>query len=219
MSNIKESVEQVPSLVEGVKEMLSKLKEKFFTETELKFTDAKLKDGTIVSWDGDNLEAGVPLFVIDESGQRLPAPDMEYVLEDGTAITVMNGVVSEIKPNAAPSEEPKATEEMAEPNATAAPAPAPVDVKSIVESVIKETRFVNEDYEGKFVAIEKENTELKDKVNQLTEMLKETFAVVEKIASQPSEAPKPKRDGFMVSKTLSEREKEIEEFRKNYLTN
>jgi len=219
--NLKDSVLEIPELVKQLKE--------FFAEkVELKFTDAKLQDGTIVSYDGEVPMAGVSIFVIDTAGQRLPAPDGEHVFEDGTIVQVVGGVIKEVK-QAAPSSEPKAPEEMQDnqtPNQNTPMTPA--EVKSIIETVIKETVFSKEEMESKmaekmldipskFEAIEKENTALKAEVEKLSALLKETFSIVEKIASAPSVEPTKKKDGFMIEEKVSDREKDIEEFRKKYL--
>ena len=56
-------------------EKLSGLVSKFNADTTTKetFVDAKLMDGTIVRY--EKLEVGMPLLVIDEAGNELPAPD------------------------------------------------------------------------------------------------------------------------------------------------
>ena len=208
--DLKEAINEIPNLVKV-------LKEKFMGVVEQKFIDAKLKDGTIVSYDGETPAVGMPLFVIDEKGERLPVPDGEHELEDGSVIVTNGGMIVEIKPSA--TEEPKAEEEMSEGNvAPVAQSTPPVDVKSIVESIIKETRFVNEEYEAKFLAIENENATLKTEIEKLSGLLKETFAVVEVIAAQPSVEVKPKNDGFMKKQVeITDRQKEITDFRAKYL--
>jgi hypothetical protein len=211
--DIKESIKEIPTLTESVKSMIQTLKEKFMEKVEQSFSESKLKDGTIISYESESLEKGVPLFVLDEAGNRLPAPDGEHVLEDGSVIVVIEGIVSEVKP-AEPIEE----EEM---SGDAAPTAKPLnesDVKRIVETIVKETVFSNAEYVAKFEAIENENKELKSEVEKLSALLKETFSIVEKISAEPSEKPKERKDGFMI-KTLDEREKEKQEFRKKYFTN
>lgn len=67
-----------------------------FSETQ-KMAEAKLADGTIVQWEGD-LGEGVAINVIGEDGNTMPAPDAVHVLEDGTEITTVGGLVTDIKP-------------------------------------------------------------------------------------------------------------------------
>ena len=65
-----------------------------------KFMEAKLKDGTIVQYEGE-LNVGTALNVIDAGGEVSSAPNGSHELEDGTIVTVAEGIVTEItKPEA-----------------------------------------------------------------------------------------------------------------------
>ena len=58
----------------------------------------KATDKGDIEWDGDeDLKAGDAVYVTDEEGNRVAAPDGEYVTEDGKTIVVVDGKVSEIK--------------------------------------------------------------------------------------------------------------------------
>ena len=46
--------------------------------------------------DEDEVREGVAVFVVNESGERVPAEDGDYVLEDGRAATVAGGIVVKI---------------------------------------------------------------------------------------------------------------------------
>lgn len=72
-------------------EALKLLKQLF---TKQNFADAKLSDGTIVS--AEAFEPGQDLFIIDELGERIPAPDGEHTLEDGTKVMVEGGKIKEL---------------------------------------------------------------------------------------------------------------------------
>lgn len=51
-----------------------------------------------IEWDGEeDLEAGREVFVLDEDGNRVPAPDGEYTTADGKVIVVVEGRVAEIR--------------------------------------------------------------------------------------------------------------------------
>lgn len=71
-------------------------------------TDYKLADGTAVNI--DKLEVGGVLTVAGA-----PAADGEYTLDDGTSITVLNGVISEVESAVDESAEDAATAEMKTP--------------------------------------------------------------------------------------------------------
>jgi len=59
------------------------------------FKDAKLQDGTIVS--AETFEPGQALMIIDEAGNRTPAPDGEHILEDGTCVYVTGGLIDRVE--------------------------------------------------------------------------------------------------------------------------
>lgn len=88
-----------------LKEGFAELK-KLFGE-EMAAQQAKLQDGTIISWEGE-LKEGTPLMLIDTDGNQTPIADSVYQLEDGTEITCVGGLITAIEK---PSEEPK-TEDM-----------------------------------------------------------------------------------------------------------
>jgi exonuclease VII small subunit len=66
----------------------------FDEETKVEFATATLTDGTIISWEGD-LAVGTAIMVQTADGD-IPAPDATHELEDGTLVTTVGGVVTEI---------------------------------------------------------------------------------------------------------------------------
>jgi len=61
----------------------------------------------------EDLKAGDEVFIRDEEGNRIPAPDGEYRTEDGKVIVVVEGRVSEIRdPEAEVAPEDRRDEEM-----------------------------------------------------------------------------------------------------------
>ncbi len=185
---INEAIEKLKNVVEK------------FSATEQKFKDVKLNDGTtIVSYDGEVPAQGMPLFVVTPEG-RIPAPDGEHTLEDGTVIVVIGGLIAEVKE---PEAEVEPTEEAP---ATVAPEmsakPEAVAPKRVIKSQVEEHVFHLEiegvepiqvefssmfaAYNEKFAALEKENTELKAEFNKNLEFKKEVVALVSEIAEQPA---------------------------------
>ena len=97
---------------------------------QLKFADYKLEDGTIVRIDGEPV-AGTMVYVLDEAGNVLPAPDGDHVIPELGTITVAGGVLT-----AAPVMAEVAVEEaMADPAQAAA---AVEEVAGVVEEIAPE---------------------------------------------------------------------------------
>lgn len=96
---------------------------------QLKFADYKLEDGTIVRIDGEPV-AGTMVYVLDEAGNVLPAPDGDHVIPELGTITVAGGVLT-----AAPVMAEAVVEEMADPAQAAA---AVEEVAGVVEEIAPE---------------------------------------------------------------------------------
>jgi hypothetical protein len=201
-------------LLEGLK----KIKEAFATVQ--KFTDAKLNDGvTIVRYDGDMLMIGMPVMAVTEQG-ALAMPDGDYILQDGTAFTVANGMVAEVSTAAEENADQTEPTQSAPANTTnPAQAMTEANVKSIVESTTKETYFTKDEVKAMFDNLNKEKetfatqkienektiSDFKEEVEKQKQTLKLMFELLEKMAGEPSAEPTEKKKAFSVS-----------EFRKAY---
>lgn len=213
-------------LKEGI-EKLKGLIEKFSSEkpaepVEVKFKDMKLQDGTtVISIDGEELSIGVPVYVMTEEG-RLPAPDGELVLEDGTMLTVKDGLVAEV---GTPEAEVPEGEVAAEP-ATVPPAAEDMSTKPkrVIKSQVEEHVFnaFKEESEAKVLKLETELAELKaafeaqtEKFNKSLEFNKEVFSVVEKMSEQPSAvATEAKLKPFSVKEAKMAFKEDLKQFYK-----
>ena len=93
-------------------------------------------DKAVLEYDGEELVAGMDVFITDENGDKVPAEDGEYVTEDNKVITVKDGKVETIVDKAAEvdaeEEEKKEDEPMVEPIAEE---PMPEDKKEDEENV------------------------------------------------------------------------------------
>lgn len=58
--------------------------------------EAKLGDGTVLVTDTEVLAIGDDIFVLDADGNKTPAADGDYTLEDGTVLTVSGGKIENI---------------------------------------------------------------------------------------------------------------------------
>ena len=59
---------------------------------------ATTSEGITVSTPAEAFAAGVEVYITDDSGNNVPAPNGEHVMEDGSVIVVQDGVIAEIKP-------------------------------------------------------------------------------------------------------------------------
>ena len=137
--------------------------------TKQVFKDAKLKDGTIVS--AESFEPGQDLMIIDEEGNKIPAPDGEHTLEDGTSIEVSGGKITEVeKPELEDGIEEEVTiEELAIDTA---------DIEPLVEEVpeaedeIAMLRTMCEEMMNKIGVMEEEMAKMKMSKQETDEVLK-----------------------------------------------
>ena len=187
--NLKEGIEKLKGLIE-------KFNVEPIVSTEQYFTEAKLMDGvTIVQYDAEELAQGIPVNVVTPEG-ILPMPDGEYVMEDGSKLVVMGGLVAEYeKAEAMPEGETNAPAAVAEPTT---PATGEMEVKTapkrVIKSQVEEHIFslelegfepIKVDFSSMFKALVDENKALKD-IN------KEMFGIVKAISNEPSGAPTEK---------------------------
>lgn len=181
-------------------EKLSGLISKFnATETETTnetFVDAKLADGTIVRY--EKLEVGMPLMVIDEAGNELPAPNGEHQLEDGTMVTIEEGIITEI----ATKEEEMPEEEMPLEQPMAA-------VETITKEEFETLKAEVETLKTKFEEFTKTNDTITAENTAMRAIVKETFSIVEALAKVPSTNPVEIKNNNPFKKSIS-REQEIE---------
>ena len=154
---------------------------------EIKLAEAKLKDGVTMIEATPDFEAGAAVMVKTEDEQLIPVPvsgeGEAYELEDGRAFKVAEeGVISEMVEVEEEAEEP--TEEVAE-EVTEEPAEeveASEEVrpaKSIIESVVKETKFSKES--ALIEALTAEITELKSQLEASTKVEEVEEEVTEEV--------------------------------------
>jgi len=161
------------SLTEDIKGVIERIKLKL--NAEHNFMEAKLKDGTIVQYEGE-LNVGTKLNVIDAGGQVSAAPDGTHELEDGTMVTVAGGFVTDLKT----------------PEGTEAEAPVEVNVEAGCEPVKMED--VEAAIQTALANINKDEVaSLKTELAAQSALIKDMFAVIEKLAEEPTApADKPK---------------------------
>ena len=128
----------------------------------------------VISFDGEALEVGQPVFVMGEDEQKVALPVGEYPLEDGSTLVVSEeGMVSEIKTGEAPAE---ASAEMNDDKQAE-------EIASAIKSVLIKYKEQNDiELKESNDILLKEIKELSEKVVQLSEQ-----PVAKKIVSAPSQ--------------------------------
>lgn len=88
LSKIKETLKTLMKFSDDITNEDMKKKEKF--------NNFDLTDGTKITSDDTKLDVGSTVYAMDDNNNQTPLEDGEYVLTDGTTITVKSGTVSEI---------------------------------------------------------------------------------------------------------------------------
>lgn len=108
-----------------IKQMVAELKTQLGNAMLGKVEFAATKtDKAVLVHDGDALEVGMNVYVEDEEGNRTPAEDGIYTLEDGVRVKVAEGKVAEMLD----------PEEEAEPNETPAPNTAMANADAVTRA-------------------------------------------------------------------------------------
>jgi hypothetical protein len=126
------------------------------------FADYKLKDGTVVSI--DKVEIGGQVNLNGE-----PAPDGYHLLEDGTKIHVMSGLIDELEKAEELGYMPEELKKM------------PVMMSAVNQDIVNLKKTI--DAQAKLIS-------------RQSESLKQMFALVETIANNSIEQPKEKVKSF-----------------------
>ncbi len=178
------------NISELVGSKLPEIKKLLFSETEEKFEDAKLVDGTIVRY--EVLEIGAALSVVGEDGEIVAAPDGEHELESGVVVRTEGGLIVEIlEPEAEPVEEEAGDEEKEEEMS------ADETTEETTEEVVEEVaQFDAEAFKldimdsvATLIQAEVDKFAKTEKVGEIEKAVGLITDIVEKMAATPKEAP------------------------------
>lgn len=129
-------------------------------------------DKAVLEYDGNDLVAGMDVYITDENGDKVPAEDGDYVTEDNKTITVKDGKVESIvDPSAevdAAEEEKKEDEPMVEP--------------------AKEEEPMPEDKKEDEVNLEDVNTAIDELRKEVDELYKIVDSLLQKVGENRDEA-------------------------------
>ena len=128
-------------------------------------------DKAVLEYDGEELVAGMDVYITDENGEKVAAEDGEYVTEDNKVITVKDGKVETIVDKAAEvdaeEEEKKEEEPMVEP---------------IVEEPMPEDKKEDE------VSLEDVNTAIDEMRKEIDELYKIVDSLLKKVGETREDA-------------------------------
>jgi len=146
-----------------LKKFTSLVVEHFATD-KINFIDVKLKDGTMVTYDGDMPMVGIPVFVLPSDGTDKIAPaDGVLEFEDGTKIEVKDGIIIAVMPMEDAVGEVVVPVEVAMENKIPA---TEQSARRLIESNIKETIFTKDEVLAMFKSYK---SEISKDINAITE--------------------------------------------------
>lgn len=151
-------------------------------------------DKAVLEYDGEDLVAGMNVFVTNEDGERISAENGEYVTEDGKVITVENGQVAsvvdpvaEVDAEETPiAEEEEVKEEEVKPEETIEEIAEEVKEEEPIDEPAKEEEVVAEETEN--AEGETEQTEIEKLREEVNELYKLVDSILEKIGESRREA-------------------------------
>jgi len=130
-----------------LKERISDIFEKYSVELaveekeetqEVAFATAVLDSGQEIQTDADAFAVGVSAFVVNDEGERIPLPDGDYKLQDGSLLVVAEGAVAEMKEAEAEVEAEEEKEEEMKAETEEVEASSEVLTREAVEGMIAE---------------------------------------------------------------------------------
>ena len=114
------------------------VEEKEETQEVALMATAVLESGQEIMTDADAFAVGVSAFVVNDEGERIPLPDGDYQLQDGSMLVVAEGAVAEMKEAEVEAEEEKEEEMKAEEVTEEVQASSEVLTREAVEGMIAE---------------------------------------------------------------------------------
>ena len=155
----------------NLKERISDLFEKYSVELAVEekeeqvslMATAVLESGQEIMTDADAFAVGVAVFVMNDENERIPLPDGDYQLEDGSLLVVAEGTVSEIKDAEAPAEE--VVEEEVEEVEASVDMITREDVASMIADAVSEAK-------------KEFSSQIEERDNKITELSKQTTKTI-----------------------------------------
>lgn len=219
-----------------LKSLLNDTKKLFFGDAKPhKFAmEGTLPDGTKVMIDGESINVGVPVMVMDAEGNTAPIADGEYevIMEEKYMIVTVGGLITEVKGEEGEAVAPEA---VAPESAPAEPAPVEqpmgegmpkvdeetkVKLASLEERIAKLESALGKSEEEKVMAQEEVGQskqiviQLQSEVEKLTKSSSDLINIVDKLLNSPASSTTHKPKEKVVSANYAT---SMEEFRKKYM--
>jgi len=218
-----------------LKSLLNDTKKLFFGDAKShKFAmEGTLPDGTKVMIDGESINVGVPVMVMDAEGNTAPIADGEYevIMEEKYMIVTVGGLITEVKgegeavapeavaPESAPAE-PTPTEQPMGEDMPKVDEEMKVKLASLEERISKLESALGKSEEEKVMAQEEVGQskqiviKLQSEVEKLTKSSSDLINIVDKLLNSPASSSTHKPKEKVLSPSIGST---IEEFRKKYM--
>ena len=154
------------------------VEEKEETQEVALMATAVLESGQEIMTDADAFAVGVSAFVVNDEGERIPLPDGDYKLQDGSMLVVAEGAVAEMKEAEAEVEAEEEKEE--EMKAEEVEASSEVLTREAVEGMIAEA----------VAEAKKEfSSQIKERDAKITELSKQASKSISRAPKMEAPAP------------------------------
>lgn len=167
------------------------------------FMNTKLEDGTNVTFDA--LEIGSAFFIKTDSETKVPAPEGDYTLKDGTVVTVgPDNLINKVTLPNAPVNETPAEEVVTEDMPVEETPTEEVEVE--VETPETEIDPKVAELETKISDLEKKLAEILAKMDEMNIQFSKQENKIEEIANEPATTP------VHFSKTVTDSDKPLSNY-------
>lgn len=171
-------------------------------------------DKAVLEYDGEDLKAGMGVYVSNEEGERTPAEDGEYTTEDGKVIVVKDGMVESITDPIAEvdgaDEEPVEETPVEEPKVEELEEPVEEEPKETTEDAITKIR---EEIDELYKLVDS----ILDKIGETRDEADARFKKLEQMsAAKPAEEVLEGSTEIKLTATSDKRAKRLEEMSKDW---
>jgi hypothetical protein len=172
-----EGIEWASRKLKQIREQFNELNKINKTKLNMKskkliFRDYTLKNGAKITIDGD-MAIGSFVYLLEEDGTRVQAPEGEHILEDGTTIFVdAEGYINEIR-TAATTETTERNEQLQV---------TPEEVMAVVSPIFDEMRMIIGELQGRIEMLEGKTDAAADILQVEDDLKKQQYSIQDKLS-------------------------------------